>query len=65
MKIALLPGDAGRAEEVAGRHADALQELSGIPLRSELQPDIDQRTQARVGRSQVVGFLRELVREQP
>jgi hypothetical protein len=37
----------------------------GVPLGRELQPDIDQRSQSRVGCSQILGLFRECAVEQP
>ena len=56
--------DVGRAEQVARGRAHAVQEPVDVPFGRELQPDIDQRSQPRVRRSQIPGFLREFVGEQ-
>ena len=58
-------GDVGRAKQVARGDAHAVQQTAGVPLGGQFQPDVDQRSQPRVGGSQVAGLLRELVGDQP
>ena len=57
--------DVRRAKKVARRRANAVEQPIGVPLGRELQADIDQRSQPRVGGPQVSGFFGELVGEQP
>jgi hypothetical protein len=52
------------AKQVARRYAHALTQPAGISLGRKFQPDIDQRSQSRVGGSQVPGLLREFVGQQ-
>ena len=56
--------DVGCGKQIARRDAHALQQAIGVALGRQLQPDVDQRPQPRVGGLQVPGLLRELVGDQ-
>ena len=57
--------DVGRAKQVARGHAHDLKQPGGVVLGRDFQPDVDQRSQSRVGGSHVARRVRQFVGEQP